>query len=49
MFDPSAAQPDLAELAMSELMKRRAEIARQIEVAEVKWLEVCEALETVPA
>ena len=49
MFDPSAAQPDLAKLAMSELMKRRSEIARQIEAAEVKWLEACEALETVPA
>ena len=45
MFDPSDAQPDLAKLAMSELMKRRAELASQIGSAEAVWLEACEALE----
>ncbi len=46
MFDPSAAQPDLAKMAMSELMKLRATVAQQIETAEALWLEACEALET---
>ena len=45
MFDPSAAQPELAKLAMSELMKHRATVAQQIEQAEATWLEACEALE----
>ena len=45
MFDPSAAEPALAKLAMSELMKHRAELASQIGSAEAVWLEACEALE----
>ena len=45
MFDPSAAQPDLAKLAMSELMKLRAALAVEIETAEAVWLEACEVLE----
>ena len=45
MFDPATAQPALAGLAMSELMKRRAELAQQIGTAEAIWLEACEALE----
>ena len=46
MFDPAAAQPALAGLAMSELMKRRAAIAQEIDAVEAVWLEACEALET---
>ena len=46
MFDPSAAQPDLAKLAMSELMKLRAALALDIETAEALWLKACEALES---
>ena len=49
MFDPSVAEPALANLAMSDLMKRRAETARQIETAEAAWLEACEALEVAAA
>ena len=45
MFDPSAAQPDLAKMAMSELMKLRAALAVEIETAEAVWLEACEVLE----
>ena len=49
MFDPSSADAALATLNMTDLMKRRAETARQIEVAEAAWLEVSEVLESVAA
>ncbi|WP_309623926.1 ABC-F family ATP-binding cassette domain-containing protein [Novosphingobium sp.] len=49
MFDPSAATAALAKLAMSELMKRRAEIEAQIEAAEAAWLELNETLEAIAA
>ncbi|MGY4396473.1 ATP-binding cassette subfamily F protein 3 [Sphingomonas sp. UYAg733] len=49
MFDPSTAEPALSRLPMSELMKRRAEIAEKLEAAEVKWLEASEALEQAAA
>ncbi len=49
MFDPASAEPALAKLTMTELMKRRAEIESQIEVAEVAWLEASEALEAITA
>jgi len=45
MFAPESAIPGLARLTMTELMKRRAELAGQIEVAEAAWLEASEALE----
>ncbi len=45
MFDPSSAGPALAKLTMTELMKRRAEIADRIEQAEMAWMEANEALE----
>jgi ATP-binding cassette subfamily F protein 3 len=45
MFDPSTAEPALAKLPMSELMKRRADVADKLEAAEAKWLEASEALE----
>ena len=45
MFDPSSAQPELAKLTMTELMKRRADVAREIEAAEATWLAVSEQLE----
>jgi ATP-binding cassette subfamily F protein 3 len=46
MFDPKQAEPALAKLAMSDLMKRRADIAAALEAAEVKWMEASERLET---
>ena len=49
MFDPSAADAALARLNMTELMKHRAETAKQIAAAEAAWLEVSEVLESVAA
>ncbi|QNA84370.1 ABC-F family ATP-binding cassette domain-containing protein [Sphingomonas sp. So64.6b] len=49
MFDPSTAEPALSKLPMSELMKRRADVAEKLEAAEVKWLEASEALEQADA
>ncbi len=49
MFDPSAAQPALAKLTMTELMKQRADVASRIEAAELAWLEASEALEGIAA
>jgi ATP-binding cassette subfamily F protein 3 len=46
MFDPKTAEPRFAKLAMSDLMKRRADLQAQIESAEAIWLEATEALET---
>src|SRR5690606_36974868 len=39
MFDPSAAEPALAKLTMTDLMKRRADLETRIESAEAVWLE----------
>ncbi|MBC2668421.1 ABC-F family ATP-binding cassette domain-containing protein [Novosphingobium piscinae] len=47
MFDPKAAQPALAKLTMTELMKRRAELEDRIAAAEGEWLAASEALEAV--
>ncbi|MBT2187493.1 ABC-F family ATP-binding cassette domain-containing protein [Sphingobium nicotianae] len=49
MFDPTSATSDLAKLSMTDLMKRRAEIEKQIELAEADWLEANEALEGIEA
>ncbi|WP_375397228.1 ABC-F family ATP-binding cassette domain-containing protein [uncultured Sphingomonas sp.] len=49
MFDPSNADAALAKLTMSDLMKRRAEIAGQIDATEAAWLEMSEALERLAA
>ncbi len=45
MFDPKMAEDRFAKLAMSELMKRRADVQDRIETLEAKWLEATEALE----
>ncbi len=49
MFDPSAAEPWLSKLSMSELSQRRAEVEKKLEVAEAAWMEASEALETIAA
>ncbi|WP_106639817.1 ABC-F family ATP-binding cassette domain-containing protein [Allosphingosinicella vermicomposti] len=49
MFDPSSANRTLAGLTMSELMKRRADVERQLEAVEAEWLEASEALEDLAA
>ena len=46
MFDPGSADPKLAGLTMTALMKRRAELSEAIAAAEAKWLEASAALET---
>jgi ATP-binding cassette subfamily F protein 3 len=45
MFDPRAAPPELAALPLSELSRRRAQVAADLEVAEARWLAVSEQLE----
>jgi len=45
MFDPAGADPQLARLTMTELMKRRADLTARIETAETRWMEAAEALE----
>ena len=49
MFDPAAAEPALARLTMTDLMKRRADLESRIEAAEAAWLEASEALEAFAA
>jgi ATP-binding cassette subfamily F protein 3 len=45
MFDPAGADPKLAALPMSELSRRRAKVAAELEIAEARWLEASEKLE----
>jgi ATP-binding cassette subfamily F protein 3 len=45
MFDPSTAEPKLARLTMTDLMKRRADLSERIDAAEAAWMEANEALE----
>jgi ATP-binding cassette, subfamily F, member 3 len=45
MFDPAAAAPRDAALAMSELMKRHADTVAALAEAEARWLEASEAIE----
>ncbi len=49
MFDPSSAEPWLAKLTMTELMKSRADAQKAIAAAEAVWLEVSETLEEIAA
>ena len=45
MYDPSAADPKLAELPISELSRRRTALAAELARAEAHWLEATERLE----
>ncbi|MEO5866678.1 MAG: ABC-F family ATP-binding cassette domain-containing protein [Sphingomonas sp.] len=45
MFDPSSADPALARLNMTDLMKRRATLETQLQDAEATWLAASEAME----
>jgi len=45
MFDPGQAPAALAKLAMSELMKRRADVVTALEEIEARWMEASERLE----
>jgi len=49
MFDPSSAPPELTSLPMSELSRRRAKIAAELEAAETRWLQASEQLDKVAA
>jgi ATP-binding cassette, subfamily F, member 3 len=49
MFDPRGAAPELRSLPMSELSRRRAKIAAELEAAEARWLEANEQLEKLAA
>jgi ATP-binding cassette subfamily F protein 3 len=49
MFDPASAQPELTRLPMSELSRRRAKIAAELEAAETRWLQASEQLDKVAA
>ena len=49
MFDPTNAPTEFANLPMSELSRRRARVAAELEAAEAKWLEVNEQLERLAA
>ncbi|MFL6774992.1 MAG: ABC-F family ATP-binding cassette domain-containing protein [Sphingomicrobium sp.] len=49
MFDPTSAPSELANLPMSELVKRRAAITAELAAAEALWLEANEELEQLAA
>jgi ATP-binding cassette subfamily F protein 3 len=49
MAQPASADPSLASLTMTELMKRRAETQTRIEAAELEWLEASEAMDAIAA
>jgi ATP-binding cassette subfamily F protein 3 len=49
MFDPASADEALANMTMTELMKRRAEVQMRIDAAEAEWLEASETLEAIAA
>jgi ATP-binding cassette, subfamily F, member 3 len=49
MFDPANAPGEFANMPMSELSKRRAEVASQLEAAEARWIEANEQLERMAA
>ena len=49
MFDPASAPPELTKLPISELSRRRAKIAAELEEAEARWIEASEQLEKAAA
>jgi ATP-binding cassette subfamily F protein 3 len=49
MFDPNSAEPELASLSMSELSRRRAKLAAELQAVEARWVEASEQLESIAA
>jgi ATP-binding cassette, subfamily F, member 3 len=49
MSNPAAADPALATLSMTELLKRRAELESRIEAAETAWIEASDAMDRLAA
>ena len=47
MFDPATAGPEELGVKMTELMVRRADVEKALEIAEARWLEASAALEVV--
>jgi ATP-binding cassette subfamily F protein 3 len=45
MFAPASAAPELRDLTMGELSRRRGEVTRELENAEQQWLIASERLE----
>ncbi|OAO02966.1 glycosyl transferase family 1 [Sphingomonadales bacterium EhC05] len=48
MFDPATAEPEFADLTMTELMKARADLKEQLDQAEARWMEATDALDPAP-
>ncbi|MBB4641200.1 ABC-F family ATP-binding cassette domain-containing protein [Rhizorhapis suberifaciens] len=49
MFDPTSAGPEEKNATMTELMRQRSHIEKQLEEAEARWLQASEALEATKA
>ena len=49
LFDPASAEPADSKRTMTDLMKLRADVEREIEAAEARWMEASEALEETRA
>ena len=49
LFDPTNAPAEFANMPLSELSKRRAQVASELEAAEARWLEANEQLERIAA
>jgi ATP-binding cassette subfamily F protein 3 len=49
LFDPAAADPADSKRTATELMRLRADVERELETAEARWLEASEALEGAQA
>ena len=49
LFDPASAAPELRSVPMSELSRRRAKVAAELEAAEARWLAANEELEKLAA
>jgi ATP-binding cassette subfamily F protein 3 len=49
LFDPNSADAADAKRTTTELMKLRADVERDLEAAEARWLEASEALEGTQA
>ena len=49
MFDPADAEPDLALLPISELLRHRAKLEAELGLAEARWLKATEQLESLAA
>ena len=49
MFEPASAKADLAQLTMGALAQRRASVTKELEAAELRWIEASERIEVATA